>query len=225
MLIQAILLSMRQLVDGRTFRLVLLVAGITLVLFSLLGVLGWQAMLRWVVPHFSGWMGADDAAGIAVVMTLILGWFLFRAVAMAVMGLFADSIIESVEEDHYPDVAARAVPVPFLRGVRMGLRSAARAIGWNLLAVPAYLVLLVTGVGTLILAMLLNAFLLGRDLEQMAAARHPDLPDRPLMRRERWILGLVSALAFALPVVNIVAPLFAAALAVHMLHWPQGRPS
>lgn len=218
MLFQAIALSLRQLADARTFRLMLLVAALTCAIFAGLGVLGWQAMLHWLVPRFSGWIGAEEAAGIALLLTLLFGWFLFRAVAMAVMGLFTDGIIESVEEDHYPQVAARAVPVSFSRGLRMGLRSAARAVGWNMLAAPAYLALLVTGVGTLALAVAINMVLLGRDLELMAAARHPDLPDRPLARRQRLLLGLVASLAFLVPVLNLFAPVFAAALAVHMLH-------
>ncbi|MEK6541346.1 MAG: EI24 domain-containing protein [Pseudomonadota bacterium] len=225
MLMKAIALSLRQLADARTFRLMLLVAILTCAIFVGLGVLGWQAMLHWLVPRFSGWIGAEEAAGIALLLTLLFGWFLFRALAMAVMGMFTDNIIESVEEDHYPQVAARAVPVSFARGLAMGLRSAARAVGWNLLAAPAYLALLVTGVGTLALAVAINAVLLGRDLELMAAARHPGLPDRPLPRRQRLLLGLVAAIAFLVPVLNLFAPVFAAALAVHMLHMPkQGMP-
>lgn len=218
MLMKAIALSLRQLADARTFRLMMVVALLTCAIIAGLGVLGWQALLHWLVPRFSGWVGADEAAGIALLLTLLIGWFAFRALAMAVMGLFTDGVIESVEEDHYPHVAARAVPVPFARGAAMGLRSAGRALGWNLLAAPAYLALLVTGVGTLALAVAINAVLLGRDLELMAAARHPALGTRPLASGERLKLGLVAALAFMVPVLNIFAPVFAAALAVHMLH-------
>ena len=103
----------------------------------------------------------------------------------------------------------------------MGLRSAMRAVGWNLLAAPAYLLLLVTGIGTLVLAVAINTVLLGRDLEIMAAARHPDLSGRPLARRQRMLLGLVAACAFMIPVLGIFAPVFAAALSVHMLHMPK----
>ena len=55
--------------------------------------------------------------------------------------------------------------------LRMGLASALRALVFNLLALPLYLVLLVTGVGTVALFALVNALLLGRDLGEMVAVR------------------------------------------------------
>src|SRR3546814_8248324 len=47
--------------------------------------------------------------------------------------------------------------------------------------------LLFTAVGAPLLAFILNAALLGRDLEAMVRARHPDRP--PLGRGARWSLG------------------------------------
>ena len=132
---------------------------------------------------------------------------------MAVMGLFADDIIAAVERADYPHVAAR--PVGWARSVRLALASLGRAIGWNLLALPAYIALLVTGVGTIGLFLALNAYLLGRDMADMVQPRHPALP--PLPRGGRWLMGLVSALLFLVPLVNLLAPIFSAAMAVHML--------
>jgi len=39
----------------------------------------------------------------------------------------------------------------------------------------------------------------------------------PLPRGGRWLMGLVSALLFLVPLVNLLAPIFSAAMAVHML--------
>ena len=75
--------------------------------------------------------------------------------------------------------------------------------------------LLVTGVGTIGLFLALNAILLGRDMADMVQPRHPALP--PLPRGGRWLMGLVSALLFLVPLVNLLAPIFSAAMAVHML--------
>jgi uncharacterized protein involved in cysteine biosynthesis len=215
MVLQSFMLALRQLGDARTFRLLLLVAGLSLVIFVLLGIALWAALDHWILPR---WFAVADgfAALMALGLTVLLGWFLFRGVAMAVMGLFSDSVVESVEEDHYPAAAARAVPVGFARGARMGLWSARRALGWNLLAAPFYLLLLVTGVGTLALALVVNMLLLGRDLEDMVRARHPAMP--PLATRERHALGLVTAALFVVPAVNLLAPIVGAAMAVHMLH-------
>lgn len=215
-----VLLSLRQLADARTFRLMLVVAVATMAIFTLVGVALWRLIHAWLVGRLDGWFGPTEAAIAAVLVTVVLALFLFRAVAMAVMGVLIDSIIESVEEDHYPDVAARAVPVGLVAGIGVGMTSAARALGWNLLALPAYLILLITGVGTAALMVLVNTLILGRDLETMAAMRHPALGPRPLPAATRRWLGFVAALAFIVPVFNFVAPVFAAALAVHLLHRP-----
>ena len=222
MIVRAFTLSLRQLNDARTFRLVALVAGLSLLVFALLGAALWAVLDQYVVPRWFA-DASEFAALIALGLTILLGWFLFRAVAMAVMGLFTDGIVESVEEDHYPAVAASATPVSFARGAAMGLRSARRAIGWNLLAAPFYLLLLVTGVGTLVLALLVNMLLLGRDLEAMVLARHPRMT--PLSARDRNLLGLVAAALFMIPVVNLLAPVLGAAMAVHLLHGRSVNPT
>lgn len=217
-MMRALSLSLRQLADARTLRLLLLTVAITLLVFAGAGVLLWWALDAWLLPRLAGPQATIGAAPLALLLTIAGGWFLFRAVAMLVIGLFTDGVVESVEEDHFPAVAARAVPVGVIAGLRLGLRSALRAIGWNLLALPAYIVLLVTGVGTFLLALVINAALLGRDLEAMAASRHPALGPRPLARGDRWWLGLFPALLFLVPFLNLLAPVFGAALAVHMLH-------
>lgn len=227
MLMSAILLSLRQLADAQTLRLVAVVTALTVVIFGFFGIVLWRGLDHAVADWLGNWGGREEVAVLAALAATAIGfaalWFLFRAVAMAIMGLFLDGIIESVEEDHYPDVAARGVPVSFWHGMRLGLRSALRTLGWNLVALPAYLLLLVTGIGTLVLMVIVNALVLQRDLEDMAAARHPSLGPRPMDPGRRWQLGMVAAIAFVIPLFNFVAPIFAAALAVHMLHMRQGR--
>jgi CysZ protein len=215
--LNAIALSLRQLSDRETLAVLWRVVALTLLVFVLLGAILWWAGQRWLVPL----VGTDGdfayLAGIGLMLLiLILFWLLFRSVAMAVMGLFTDGVVESVEQDHYPAAAANAVPVDWRRGLGMGLRSALRALLWNALASPIYLVLLFTGIGLPIALLLVNGLLLGRDLELMVAARHPGAPSLPSGRRHA--LGFVAAGAFLLPGLNLVAPVFGAALAVHFFH-------
>lgn len=218
MILRAIGPALRQLAHPATFRLMLLVAALTALSFALLG-----AGLWWLFDHvlLPRWLG-DNATGAAVLLAaaiaLLAGWFLFRAVAMLFAGMFTDGIIASVEEDDYPAIAAGARDIGFARGLAMGLASARRAIGWNLLAAPLYLLLLVTGVGTFALVLIVNAALLGRDLEAMVRARHPGDGVAPLSAADRWLLGLAAAIAFVIPLFNLFAPIFGAALAVHMVH-------
>ncbi len=215
-MLRALALALRQLADPRTLRLLLLTAAITAAIFALAGAGLWWFLDTRILPR---WLpdGGSGLAAIAALAILILGlWLLFRSVAMLVLGLFGDGVVASVEADHYPDAFARARAVGFAAGLTMGLRSAGRALAWNLIAAPAYIVLLVTGVGTLALMLLINAILLGRDFEEMVAARHPGTA--PLPRAERWFLGGVGAAAFLVPIVNLAAPVLGAALAVHLHH-------
>ncbi|WP_031304214.1 EI24 domain-containing protein [Sphingobium quisquiliarum] len=188
---------------------------LTLLLFAMAALGLWSAVHA--VRVYFGWGGGGMAEAAATALGAIaLGWLLFRTAAMAVMNLFADDIVQAVERESYPDAAATARPVGFTRSLRYALASAARTIGWNLLALPAYLALLATGVGTAGLFLLLNAYLLGRDLADMVEPRHPALP--PITSVNRWLMGLVSALIFLVPLLNLLAPVWSAAMAVHMLH-------
>ena len=221
--VHAFLLALRDLPNPRVLRVLAQSLALT---FLLLAVSGTAIFFvaRWVLAHWK-WLGAAerDIAGLLVVVAIIAGsWLLFRAVAIVVVGLFADAIVADVEGRHYPGAAARAVDVGWRRNIILALASLVRLIGGNLLALPLYILLLVTGIGTPILALFVNALLLGRDLEAMVLARHPDRPrlDRPA----RWSLGLLSAASFVVPVANLLAPILSAAMAVHMLHLRNGDP-
>lgn len=195
---------------------------VTMLLFLALGAALWWGLHSALA--YAGWMpgGMAEAAATGL-LTILAAWLLFRAIAMAVMGLFADAIIVAVESETYPQAAAQARSVGFARSLRFALASLARAILVNLLALPLYIALLVTGVGTLLLFLVLNAWLLGRDMADMVEPRHPDLPAIP--RGDRWLMGLASALLFLLPVVNLLAPIWSAAMAVHMLHLARRAPA
>ena len=186
--------------------------ALTLLLFAMLAAMLWGGFHAARLALGWGGGGLAEASATAIAM-VAAGWLLFRATAMAVMGLFADDIVAAVERTDYPQVAARSVG--WGRSARLAVASLVRAIGWNMLALPAYVALLVTGVGTIGLFLALNAYLLGRDMADMVEPRHPALP--PIPRGSRWLMGLVSALLFLVPLVNLVAPIFSAAMAVHML--------
>ncbi|AEG49983.1 hypothetical protein Sphch_2322 [Sphingobium chlorophenolicum L-1] len=202
---------------GAALRLLMKTLLLTLLAFALLAAALWSG-IHAARLHFgwdAQWGGLAEATA-AALAAIAAGWLLFRATAMAIMNLFADDIVVAVERDSYPQAAARARPVGWSRSLRFALRSLLRTVGWNLLALPGYALLLVTGFGTIGLFLVLNAHLLGRDLADMVQPRHPDLP--PIPRGSRWLLGLVSTLIFLVPLLNLLAPIWSAAMAVHMLH-------
>lgn len=214
MVVAALFRSFPSIFHPAARRLLVKTLALTLLAFaSLAGLLWWGFHAARL--HF-GWGGGGYAEAAAAAMAVVAaGWLLFRATAMAVMSLFADDIVEAVERDSYPDAAATARPVGWGRSGRLALASMGRTIGWNLLALPLYIALLVTGVGTIGLFLLLNAYLLGRDMADMVQPRHPALP--PIPRGSRWLMGLASAILFLIPLVNLLAPIWSAAMAVHML--------
>ncbi len=229
-MVDAFFLSVTQLGD-RTF-LKVLAKSLTVTLILLLGV---GALMAWG----AGWAARDGfalgegagalAAVAATLLAVALAWLLFRAIAIAVVGLFADEVVEAVEARHYPDALAGARPVPFVRSAAMGTRSVLRTLGINLLCVPLYLLLLPTGVGTPIALFVVNGWLLGRDLFDMVAARHLSRAEmhseRHATRTRRFLLGLAGTGLLMIPFVNFVAPLIGAAMATHQFHRmrPRGK--
>jgi len=220
-MIRAFWLSVEQIPD----RAVLAVLGWTLLLtaaiFAVAGVALWYGIDAFVAWAQLSWLDGGEAV-IAAILMVILGWLLFRATAIAIMGVFADGVVEAVERKHYPQALATCTPPSWAVSLRLALGSVLRALFFNLLALPVYLVLLVTGIGTIVAVIAVNAPLLGRDLGEMVAIRHMDRTAmrawRATTRGQRLLLGLVGSCLFMVPVLNLFAPIIGAAMATHMFH-------
>ena len=215
----AFALSLGQLGDRAVLGVLARSIALTLALFLVLGAGVWWGMDAFLATW--SW-GNALAAAASVVVTALALWLLFRAVAVAVVGLFADTIVAAVEAKYYPDALASARDVPLAVSLRMGIGSAVRFVAINLLLLPLYVVLLATGIGTAALFLAVNAWLLGRDLGDMVAARHLSPADMPAWRRataaRRFLLGLAAAGLFLVPVANLLAPVLGAAMATHLFH-------
>lgn len=222
-MIRAFLLSLAQFTDGAIAWIFLKSVALTLAIFIALGAILWFGT-QWLFIDWLNW--GENAAGLAIVgeaiVGVIFGWVLFRAVAIAVIGLFGDEIVIAVERRHYPETLVSARHVSFARSLRMGLASAGRALAVNAVLIPAYILLLLTGIGTPILFFIANGWLLGRDLGEMVAMRHVAKSDfkawRVSTRLERFGMGLVVSGLLTVPGVNLVAPVLGAAMAAHLFH-------
>lgn len=213
----ALLLALKDLPNPRVLSIIAQSLALTLLVFVTVGAAIFLTA-RWALLHWQ-WISRSetDLAGIAIVLALIAGsWLLFRAAAILVVGLFADTIIADIEGRHYPSAARRAVSVSLSASLSLGLASVGRLVAVNLIVLPLYVPLLFTAIGAPLLAFAINAMLLGRDLEAMVLARHPGHPR--LGRGARWSLGAASAASFLLPVANLLAPIVSAAMAVHLIH-------
>jgi len=137
-----------------------------------------------------------------------------------VLQFFADEVVQAVEARHYTAALATARKLGFSEELGQGLRGAIRALGWNLAALPVALVLLVTGVGPPLVFFLVNAVLLGRELQDMVWLRHRHDPQAgaPLSGFTRAAPGGAVAGLLTVPFVNLLAPLLGAAAATHLVH-------
>mgnify|MGYP003627217596 CR=1 FL=1 len=221
-MIQALTRSLAQLADRAILAILLKVILLTILLFALFGVAAYFGLL-WLFAWL-GWTGGGFAAATAAALIAILtGLLLFRLVAIFVLNIFSDDIVDAVERRYYPERAETAKPPGYALGLKMGLVSAGRALAYNIVATPLYILLLVTGIGAPIVFFAVNGILLGRDLQDMVAARHvPDYrnlsADWRLPKIQRFILGLIAALLLAIPFVNFLAPVLGAAMATHLVH-------
>jgi CysZ protein len=155
----------------------------------------------------------DLMGGLAV---LALSWLLFPAVVTLIMGLFLERIATAVEALDFPGCSPpRRQPIGETLGAM--LRLTALTLLLNLLALPAYLLL--PGIN-LFLFLALNGYLLGREYFEVVALRRLDAAATKVARNRFglrvFLGGVVIAALFALPLVNLVAPVIATAFMLHV---------
>jgi CysZ protein len=222
--VSSLLLALGQLAEPRVLRILAKSAAVTVGLVGAIAWGGWLA-LDWGLDRagldeslFAGAGWLRQAAALA--LTLLGLWLVWRIVAMAVIGFFADEVVQAVEARHYPEAAARARDLPVSEQLSTSLRAALRALAVNLVALPFALALLFTGIGPALVFFLVNTVLVGRELEDMVWLRHrrgaAELA--PVARGERALLGGAVTALLSLPFVNLVAPILGAAAATHLIH-------
>jgi CysZ protein len=219
---KAFSLSVEQLGDRAILGVIAKSLLITLLLFGGLGVLaffGIQAVLAdYGYGDREGWI----ATAITAIIWLLAFVLLFRAVAVPVIGFFADDVVAAVERKHFPGAAMTARPASIGVSIRLGLMSVVRLLLVNLLLLPVYAALLLTAIGPFALFLVANGILLGRDLGEMVAVRHLDNAGcKDWLANSRWsraAVGLVVTGIFMVPIANFFAPIIGAAMATHIFH-------
>lgn len=206
-MLKAFTLSLTQLGDRRILAILAKVVTITLVIFASLGVAVYFA-LEFAYNYIAGFEKDLKTDPImiffAIALAIFAGILFFRVVSIFVLNIFSDDVVDAVEKRHYPEMAERAKPPSYILGLKMGIASAGRAVGYNLLATPIYIALLITGVGTAAAFFVVNGFLIGRDLQNMVASRHIGNPaslppEWTLPKIQRFLLGLGAAVLLAIP--------------------------
>ena len=216
-MLAAFTLALGQLGDRKILAVIARSLALTVAVFASAGVGVWFAIAAWTPTDGNGGFAAAALVGLVLIVSL---WFLFRLVALAVLQLFGDEVVRAVEARHYPAAAASAHALGWREELRVALRSLGRSLGYNLLALPVALLLLVTGVGTVLVFAAVNAVLLGRELTEMAAMRHrDDSGAAPLPGfATRTALGAIVVALLLVPFLNLLAPVLGAAAATHLVH-------
>jgi CysZ protein len=165
-------------------------------------------------PRFADWLGflTAIAAGLLIAAGLAL---LIAPVTALIAGLFLDDVAERVEAIDFPG-EPRGRPLPTAQAIWLSIKFFGVVILGNLLALA---LLLVPGVN-LIAFFVVNAYLLSREFFEFAAMRYrPEAEAKALRRKHRasvFTAGIVIAGFLAVPLLNLLTPLFAAAMMVHL---------
>ncbi len=177
----------------------------------------------------SQWGWGMDIGTWSYLMSVIIGslisWFFFRSIAILILWIFADDIVEAIEWEYYSHSALTATKPSWITSLAIGLRSLLRAIVYNLLALPLYLIALFSILGTPIIFLCINGLLLGKELEEMIALRHQSplksTNSWSMGKFERFALGFIMNAAMMIPLVNFFIPVIGVAAATHVMHRPK----
>ncbi len=194
--------------DPRVRTVLWLGIGLSLLTLAAL-VLGVEGLLRWVSHTGYGWLDAAVQV-LGVLGTVVVAWFLFPGVVVAVSSVFLDRVVDATEERYFPQLpTARAVPVA--TAVPAALRLLGITVLLNVLALPLYFVPLIN----LPVWLALNGYLVAREYVELVGLRRLPHAMVATLRREHrisfWLAGTLVAFLLAVPVVNLIAPVVGAA--------------
>ncbi len=174
----------------------------------------WFETVLPAMPDWTSWLGLFAAIAAGLILALLLA-FLIAPVTALVAGLFLDDVAEIIEREDYSNDPA-GTPMPVMRSVIYSLKFLLIVLLGNVLAL---LMLLIPGVN-LIAFFIVNGYLLGREFFEFAAMRYRGEAGAKAFRAQHritiFMAGLVIAAFMAVPLVNLLTPLFAAAMMVHL---------
>jgi len=162
-----------------------------------------------VMPIGPAWL--SWLLSIAVALGLLAGAILLAPpTASLVAGFYLDDVAATVEREIDP-MSPPGVPPPAVTAFAMGLRFAALTLMAN---VAVVVLTLLVGFGFAAF-FLLNGYLLGREYFDLIAMRHMPRAAAVELRRRNWglayLAGLIISGFVAVPFLNLLTPLFAAA--------------
>lgn len=177
--------------------------------------IGAEAGIAWLAGYLpADWQTASEVLG-GLLLFIGLG-FLVAPVAALFAGLYTDEVAEVVETTRYP-ADRPGTSQPILVGLGAALRFTGFVIAVNVLMLP---LLFLPGINVPIFVAV-NAYLLGREYFEQVAMRYGTPEAAQALRRAHsgkvMTAGLAIAAMLAIPILNILTPLYATALMVHLV--------
>jgi CysZ protein len=176
-------------------------------------ILAWFGLDR-LALHFVNLQPSWLATLIAwlIALSLLVGAvFLAAPIASLVASLFLDEIAAHVEAEVDP-LGAPGRPAPFLEATLAALRFAGLSL---IVGIVSLALLFVPGIG-FAAWVAANAYLLGREYFELAAMRFHSAAQARALRRQHagavFAYGVLVAIFVAIPLVNLLTPLFATTL-------------
>ena len=158
------------------------------------------------------WLG-----GFAVTFLSLL---LFPATFGMIVSVFLEEIADIVEARHYPRLG-KAPGIPVWIGIVSGLKFFLLTVAINLLLLPVYIVAMFFAGAGLVLAWLVNGWLIGNEYcEQVALRRLPPAEVKAWRKANSgrvWMTGIPIAILATVPFLNLLAPVIGCAMMVHVV--------
>ncbi|MHA1598610.1 MAG: EI24 domain-containing protein [Alphaproteobacteria bacterium] len=212
-MIKAFVKSAAQISDPAARRVVWLsiaaAIGVFIALWMLIGFLLASTSLFAI-----GWLetAIDVLGGLA---TAAVTWLLFPAVISLVIGFLLDDICAAVEARHYPDLPA-AETTGLGAALPAMLKFTVILIGLNILMLP----FLLTGPLFPFVFYGVNGYLLSREYFEIVAFRRMRPAEARSLRKANgsklFVAGVIIAFLLTVPVVNLLTPIIATAVMVHL---------
>lgn len=165
-------------------------------------------------PDWAGWLGFIAVLVFSIGLALLMALLVAPITAM-IGGYFMDDAAEIIEKTDYPDdPVGQAIPLG--RSLVISFKFLGLSIIGNIVAFILYFL---PGVN-LIAFYVINGYLLGREYFEFAACRHRTEKNAHEFYKHNAVTvffgGLIISLFVSVPVLNLLTPLFAAAIMTYL---------
>jgi CysZ protein len=169
-----------------------------------------QVFLTWLEGGDSWWMNTIEwslrVLGILIILVII--FFAFGSVQTAFLGLFLDDVVTATRDKNHPTIQLGAPP-PFSKSSWASAQFLTLSLSVNALILPLVLIGWFLPPLGLIVQLIANGYLLGKEYEDIIAIRFQT--ESRIDPLKRTIFGTATAALFLVPVLNFVAPVISAA--------------